>query len=532
MNEADSIMELHADSALQILQSIDSAQIGDVSQQAKYSLLMTQARVKNNLVSLADTAALPYLEYCYRHGTDYDRMRAAFYTGWLYYQYQDYVKAVRHLNLARDIAQICDNHYWLAKIYEAKADIYGLNGLDDDAVRNRMKARDNYKLAGKTLNADYSVCDLSMDYRHVGNLDESARLLDSLLQMNESGNSISAGLHCYILRQQAILNLEMSEYERADSCLRMQDSIAGGAYDYYGTLRVLTAIAVRQNQPEQDSLLSVYKSVMSNGSDSAYYYGLKRAAERVRKNHEQADLYADSMIIFQNSEVSRVLRQSVLREEFEIQKGKTEVLGHDNKKLFTAIVFLVIAVFLVVLFFRLRIVYLRRKTDRQIQSVKDMLLQYMYNEEVSRAENIESSRESEECEINPVLLLYRDYMRKLLKICHKYESERQKGNVGKEYKQIKEVMKFFGSKDELLRIESAINSSYGGILDKLKDIYGKQYEESRPTLILLLAGFIPPVISSILDENINTVYTRRMRLIARLKEMEDATAGRCLLFFS
>lgn len=134
MDLADSLMEENPDSAYAILQAIDSAEISGDSRRARHALLTTQARVKTYRNSISDTAALPLLDYYTDHGSDFDRMRAAFYKAEIYAMTNNYTHQIRNLIEAEEIAAKLDDIYWLAKIFEGKSLVYNNTGYHQESI--------------------------------------------------------------------------------------------------------------------------------------------------------------------------------------------------------------------------------------------------------------------------------------------------------------------------------------------------------------------------------------------------------------
>lgn len=80
MDHAQELMEQDADSALAILQAVDSAALTDRPAKARYSLLMAQAVDKTS--GLKDMAVVQdAIDYYADHGTPTDQMLTDYYQG-------------------------------------------------------------------------------------------------------------------------------------------------------------------------------------------------------------------------------------------------------------------------------------------------------------------------------------------------------------------------------------------------------------------------------------------------------------------
>ena len=79
MARAESLMDEHPDSAMNLLDSIDSKLLRGERRHALHGLLSTQARDKNYIDQTSDSIMAPVTEYFDRTGDRYHRMLAHYY---------------------------------------------------------------------------------------------------------------------------------------------------------------------------------------------------------------------------------------------------------------------------------------------------------------------------------------------------------------------------------------------------------------------------------------------------------------------
>ena len=105
LTEAESLMQDHPDSALSIIESIDTAALMTKAQRADFSLLHAMALDKNYIDTTDLRVIAPAFRYFRNHGSDQNKMRTLYYQGRIYINADDYSNAVISLNNALEYAQ-------------------------------------------------------------------------------------------------------------------------------------------------------------------------------------------------------------------------------------------------------------------------------------------------------------------------------------------------------------------------------------------------------------------------------------------
>ncbi len=195
--EADAVMESRPDSALAILEGVDTAALDRESDKALYALLMTQAMVKTDRPIESDSLICVARDYFSEHGREFDRMRAYFYHGYILVMgnSNSYAQAIECAIPAYDISLSLDDDYWRAKCAELLADIYSNSYHYEEALEYRREAADYYNRAGKIANHRYSLADVAIHIGELGQCDNAINLLDSVrgLAANEPTDSVMMG---------------------------------------------------------------------------------------------------------------------------------------------------------------------------------------------------------------------------------------------------------------------------------------------------------------------------------------------------
>lgn len=549
MNEADSIMELHADSALHILQSIDSAQIGDVSQQAKYSLLMTQARVKNNLVSLADTAALPYLEYCYRHGTDYDRMRAAFYKSEVYATIPDNRERIKALLEAENIALHLRDDYWFAKIYEAKGILYIMTCYSAEAEKNIRMAMEKYRKTGRFLNEAFLYIDLATISYNRNEYQRSLAMLDSAEIRFADQIKESDFLRVYIQDMKVTNLIGLGELAAADSIDRISDKEFQQDDVHNRSNKIW--LAVYNNSDDVDSLLCSLKQISVSNADKSFYYSLCYKYDYLKRDWEKCKLDMDSALYYQNQGIDEFLRQSVISKQLEIQTESNTLLKKRNK----VIVYLTLAV--LVLFitaaigYRIYIKIQAKKKDALVDRITAELaaseisfndykrdaesrIEGLHNDLLQaeqRASCIKEELSPDNNQIAKLQDIYASRIDILSSVCLKYIDSVSSKDKEHSYETILKILGALSSKEAILEQVAFVNNFYDGLLYRFKADFPKIYRDNLELLVLLGTGMRPRMIAAILHKPDQTIYTKRKRIAKEIADSSVKDKDEYLSFF-
>lgn len=130
---ADSLMQTHPDSALQLLETLPEPEKMNKANQAWHALLLTQARYKNYVLLEGDSLIQVAVDY-YKSSTDKEKLaKSYFYTGCAHHEQEDNSAAIDfYLKSLRAMPQGCDSMF-LSMIYGHLGDCYSNQSLEETA---------------------------------------------------------------------------------------------------------------------------------------------------------------------------------------------------------------------------------------------------------------------------------------------------------------------------------------------------------------------------------------------------------------
>ena|GEM_PF-165659 len=209
---ADSLMELHPDSALYILESIPESQILSRSDKAFYALLFTQARHKNGISIVTDSLIKSAVDY-YDNGSKSLRAAQAYYYLGVIHRNMGYVcLAIEEYRQA--IRLMPGENRFLVMIYNELAEAYLTVNRDEEAMKIYRKSCQLMEENAEEIHSLWGIAHIYMKHE---SLDSAfcyyQRTVDCMLAMRDS--SRLPILYCDLAK----LYCQKKEYLKADEYL-------------------------------------------------------------------------------------------------------------------------------------------------------------------------------------------------------------------------------------------------------------------------------------------------------------------------
>ena len=153
--QADSLMNLHPDSALNMLESISTDSLKTKADRAYHALLLTQARDKNYIVQTDDSLIQVAVRYYDTHENAPLQARAYYCWGSLYRDRNDYSQAIDKYTIALShINGRSENAELKASLYSNLGYLYYTQGLSTEADSIHQRA----ELLAKSQKDTASLC--------------------------------------------------------------------------------------------------------------------------------------------------------------------------------------------------------------------------------------------------------------------------------------------------------------------------------------------------------------------------------------
>ena len=514
LSRAESIMEQHPDSALAILDSVNPSALTSDASRAKYALLLTQAKMKNNAFPASDSLINTAVAF-YEGEGNADEMKSLFYQGNVRFYNSEYSAAIIPAIRAHELAIKLNDDYWRAKTAEQIADIYASTYYDD--YEYRQEAIDYYEKAGRIDNHRYAICDLAIRYGNKRNPGKAISILDSISQIAKSEQPIDSGLFVYSSYPLIPLYLLVMH---PDSAYIVYDELQEFGDLHIKTIKDYEYLAeielYRGNHDTAFEILSQLLAIaQSNTEKVSVYDGMVKYFKRTGDNLKALD-FTDSILYIQNEETYEVLKQSVLAKQRDELDYIAEVERNKADRRLYIIIVVVLATFVVIF---LIFAYYRVKTKNKDIEIKNKILTiYSLTQTIEEQNNNLKQYSESKAEIaSTVSSLFKERWNTLNLICSQFLTNE---NTSADYKRIvseldKEI-KSLRSHQSLDKIEKAVNLYMDDILTRLRQQCPFLKSDELTLLTLLFAGLSAKAICLITDTNFKYFYVKKKRIYNKI----------------
>lgn len=173
LDTADSLMERRPDSALVLLQQVDTSCLTSRHTRARYAMLMSMALDKN-YIDLKDFHVLqPAIDYYENHGTPTEQLRTFYYQGRIYDNVGDMSKALQTYMKALERGKDSEDTLTKARAYFAQLNPNSKLKNFDNAIEVGKKAARYFRRFGRTDSYAHCLTDIANIYT-LNNEEDSA----------------------------------------------------------------------------------------------------------------------------------------------------------------------------------------------------------------------------------------------------------------------------------------------------------------------------------------------------------------------
>lgn len=145
LNRAEAIMEIHPDSAMTLLSTINKNELSGKRQKAQYALLMSMALDKNYIDTTTFDVLQPAIDYYLDKGTPDEKLQTYYYQGRIFQNRGDRDNALNSFINGIDISPNCGDSLCVARTLVAQGGLYN-DFYDIESYTNcHLKAAKIYK---------------------------------------------------------------------------------------------------------------------------------------------------------------------------------------------------------------------------------------------------------------------------------------------------------------------------------------------------------------------------------------------------
>ena len=368
--QAETMMNEHPDSALNLLKGITQPELQTQAHHARYALLYSQALDKNYIDLTNDSLINIAVDY-YK---DRDDIRAKFlsyyYLGRIYTNANNLTQATLAYMEAEQLVDELGDDFAAGLLYDQMGDIFQEYYDFSKALESYQYATTCYQKANKPLHKLYGMLSQSGIYKSMNKDTDSFHILYNILVEAKEINQTSVIRSC--LGDLIILCLKMNKHQEAISFynnLINNYSIEQMTSSLYANLSLL--MAREKNMEKSQFYMNEAWKRAKNQSDSIHLYYISAQVEQLSSSYQKAFSDLEQSITLQNRSVRESLQQPILttqmdflRQKMELQKYKAQ----SEKQM--RIIGVVLTILLAVAAVYAVSVYIKRQREKYLKQIR------------------------------------------------------------------------------------------------------------------------------------------------------------------
>ena len=504
---AETIMQEHPDSALSLLQAIDTKTISTDRCRALHALLLSQAYDKNYIDLTNDSIISIAVNYYTDTDDHHHAMLAHYYRGRIFENTHKYHKAIIEFSKAEQLAKYSDDNLAIGLIYSHLGDAYNEYYDFEKSVKSFLIASKYYDRANKHHHKLYALSDLTEAYINNLEYDNASGILNQLIkEANDSCNHamIQIGMLDLISLYSA-QNKHSELLDLYDSLLAEYPNVKLRSTTY---MCVAKACAYAGRHNEINSYITKAWNVSMHRADTILIQINASAIYELLKQYEQALKSLKYGGIKQDSSVRVMLTQPILTAQRDLYRAELELNKlKQQHQLHTSILMgIIIIIVFVVLAYRRNKKY-KQKLARNVVIAQN--LREIMQIKASETQHI----------INNLLASRFDVIDDLCKTI--YESRGTGLDKKKISVEIEKLIKQFSSDSQkIAELETFANEHYSNIITSFKTDLPNLKEADYLLFLYTTLGFSITAIALFLnEEKVDAVYNRKARLKNKIRNL-------------
>lgn len=519
LDRADSLMTEHPDSALIILDSIDGSELPQNSElQARYALLLTQARIKCHEPLAEDSLISIALDYYTRQYDLYPMMLSQYYMGRVQYYKKEYPKCMMNMFRVYENARMLDDKFWIAMGARGLGDVCKETFNGNEEVQFYKTALENFRLCELKQFEAHAILDLSIGYCDNGEYKASIQCAEELMDSATNHNNdylLSEGI-----RMKAISSLGDKQYPQAVEyfetlCQRgasiLQDSV------YLGLSYIRNGNRDKARQILDD--ISLNDTIISDWPRYEFYASLN-SPEKALAALENLDRYQTTRF---NERINQGL-MGLLIDHYNLEKdSNTQKLQSAHRTLW--IYALLSSLVIMALIFFLFYYYKKKRSEiaRNVTIAENL-------REILALKNNESSKNQE-----LIKSLLSTRFEELDSLCQTLYNTSDvttaKRCISNKVASI--INEMSSDTTRITQMEEYVNKHCSNLLSDLKHDIPDLKDADYKLYLYTILGFSSTAIALFLKENeVSAVYNRKRRLKDKIKQLPPDKHQRYMLFLS
>ena len=557
LHRAEALMNESPDSAWTLLNTISPDEMGQNRNRAFYALLYTQAQDKTYRDETNDSLISIAVDY-YRNTDDVRRkFLSYYYKGRVHFNGKDYLNATTCYMEAEQLADEVGDDYLAGLLYSELGRIYDIYYDYPKSLDAHRKSAECYERAGKIRHRNYIWYNQSNVCRNLNDYKESERLLQMALAAGKEGRDSS--LIRLSLGTLVMQYVEQEQMMKADSlyneiCYFVNKDFASSSFYQRLSLMFLSF----GNLTEAEQFIKKAWSRASSRLDSIGLYIASADLYSLKGNGERAYRELQKGVVMQTREAQKALQQPILTVQRDYLSEKLEFeayrLRMEKHLRMLYLLFFSLLLVVVVLFLSRK---LKKEKEKARSTIEGLNREMLQKDKESRKKMASLLLELENKDKETVAAIHqlRSELRNQEENYHQYmavaeqlqhdlqnnfeqkkiftaelfknwfemmgtfvfiseqkdirESSRMK-NIRKETDLMKE--KYMTGNKAFRELERMVNTYHDDAMAHFRREVSLADESDYRRVCYFFAGFSVQTIAWMMDEKVENVYQRRLRL--------------------
>ena len=496
--QVESYIEERPDSALKVLQGMDTTQFHSAESKVLYALLYTQAEDKNYIDYTDDSKIRIAVDYYKNSDDEYHKMLSYYYLARIQFNNKEYSNSITSLLHAEHVAIDLGDDFHLGLIYRQFGDIYSMiyNGIE--SLNYSQKSYEHFKKSGKENYSDWALWDIARAHYNCKDYESSIRTSNKIIELGHSRNN-------EILIADGLKLLGMSYYASGqfDRAIDAYSQVVTN-YPSYMTAEDYSNLGSSYNRVGNIDSARYYMNIVSKTDSTLRWLpytvskslgDYKSAVEALEHEYEYQDQIIKAIVSQNVTEtVSNYREYERIIQEREIQHEKT------TKTIIVVVFIMIIALSYIIISLRLKAQRKEIENNMLLASNLRNMLQVKESETNSMQEVINNLFEQRFATIDK---LSSDY----------YEYQGTANEKQKIYTNVIKLVSGLGSdKKTLMELENFINTYKDNLMTRFRAEFPDMKESDCILYLYAVAGFSSRAISIFIGEKLEVVYNRKSRL--------------------
>lgn len=507
LKDVESYIAERPDSALAVIESIDSTVLRTKGLQAHHALLHAMALDKNYIDVKDDSLALTAVRYYQKHGHKKYLARARYYLALSYFNAKQYDESIVELAKAESVAEKYDSLYW-GFVKALQADIYNINYNSIQELYCLEEALKIYSEINATYYVDVTKLGLARSYIDNDQYNQAEKLLTELINSNRLNKRI---------RYQAIMSYAfmLATQPEADYCSATFyfDKVASEAGVRFFTTQDywVWAYALFMDNQEQESKKIEDQLKQIDTSGTAYYW-MYRLAKR-RADYDNALTYLEKNNRKDNNHISQILKQSISSTQRDYYRSQYDIAKYKatNRLLIIIVAITIVITTMIIAVFSIN----RYKSKKEFEKQEYI----RYAEEVNRQLK-ELQKDSYTSLQKRYVSMYKSRYETLRALYERYTMSDGRTDADKiMYREVTRLI------DELRHdikdskvLERMLDDDLDGLLSTLRNEIPALTRKDHTLIGYLALGFDVVMTSHFMNCSPNSIYIRKSRLKKTIEE--------------